>query len=306
MKKFALLNWQMAALSLLLTLATPAVTLAETVLERVERTGVLTAGARTDAIPFSFQNENGEFVGYSVDILNLIRENLEAKLGKPIRLELVEINTDNRFEQVSSGAIDIECSSTSFSWQREQLIDFSITYFITGTQLLTSSRSGLGSVTSLTGKRIGVIPETTNEQTMQMLSGFTLVRVANREEGLQALERGDIDAFASDGIILFGLKQQATNPDRWEVVPKGGFYSSEPYACMIPEDNSEWRDLVNFTLVQYMQGLVDNDVRASNIYDRWFGPQGVVTYPRQFVIRYFELMLDTLERIPQEENPLSR
>lgn len=75
-------------LSLLLTTFTPAVAKAETVMEKIARTGVMTAGTSKDAIPFAYTNNQGKLVGYSVDMLNLIKEQLEKELGRKIKLQL--------------------------------------------------------------------------------------------------------------------------------------------------------------------------------------------------------------------------
>ncbi len=60
---------------LLLGVATPA--LAETVLEKIKRTGILTAGARGTNIPFAYINEKNEWIGFSIDLLEAIRARLE-------------------------------------------------------------------------------------------------------------------------------------------------------------------------------------------------------------------------------------
>ncbi|WP_256444138.1 transporter substrate-binding domain-containing protein [Synechocystis sp. PCC 6803] len=56
---------------------------AETVLERVARTGELRAGTRTDAVPFGFEMANGEMEGYGVDLMALIALKLAVR---PLRL----------------------------------------------------------------------------------------------------------------------------------------------------------------------------------------------------------------------------
>ena len=45
--------------------AVTAPALAETVLERINRTGVFVAGARATSIPFSFINEKNPWIGFS-------------------------------------------------------------------------------------------------------------------------------------------------------------------------------------------------------------------------------------------------
>ena len=52
---------------------------AETVLEKIVRTGELKAGSRADAVPFSYTNAQGKLEGYSVDLLSLIHKKLEEK-----------------------------------------------------------------------------------------------------------------------------------------------------------------------------------------------------------------------------------
>jgi polar amino acid transport system substrate-binding protein len=63
-----------ATITLLTAIAMPTMALAETVMEKVARTGVLTAGTRSSAIPLAYTNNGEEWVGLSVDLLLLIRE----------------------------------------------------------------------------------------------------------------------------------------------------------------------------------------------------------------------------------------
>ncbi|MGZ8894325.1 MAG: amino acid ABC transporter substrate-binding protein, partial [Candidatus Aminicenantales bacterium] len=46
---------------------------AETVLEKISRTRVLTAGTRGSSIPFAFINEKNEWIGFSIDLLEAMQ-----------------------------------------------------------------------------------------------------------------------------------------------------------------------------------------------------------------------------------------
>ncbi|ACK71279.1 extracellular solute-binding protein family 3 [Gloeothece citriformis PCC 7424] len=292
-KQFAI-----TAITLLLTVTSQAPSWAGRVLDRIRQTGVITAGARTDAIPFGYKNEKGEWVGYSLDILELIRQETEKQLGKPIKLQLVEVTPENRFTKIKDQSIDIECGSTTVTWAREKEVDFSVSYFASGTKLLVKKGSQLETVESLAGMRIGVIPNTTNEKAIKFQQpAAQLVTVKDRLEGLQKLEKGEIDGFASDGIILEGLKQTASNSNALEIVPEYP-YMYESYACVIPQDESQWRDLVNYSLIQYMGGIVSDQQSAVSIYERWFGFNGKVPYSRENINSYFQGIIDTYEWIP--------
>lgn len=268
------------------------------VLQRVEQTGVIRAGARKDAIPFGFVSAQGKWQGYSIDILELIRAEAERKLQRPIRLELVEVTPETRFQKLKDGSLDIECGTSTFTWDREKLVDFTLRYFANGTQLLTRRDSGLGSIPSLGGKRIGIVPGTTNAAVIKALQpAADFIEVGDRLEGFRKLEAGQLDAFASDGITLEGLRRQAAKPQLWSVVPDAP-YVIEGYACSVPEDESQWRDLVNRSLAQFMQGVVTGDPGAIALIDRWFGPKGLAPYPRDQISDYFQSTLSTLEWLP--------
>ena len=282
--------------------ALPTAAWAESVLEKIERTGVLTAGARTDAIPFAYQDDSGEYVGYSMELLNLVKRQLEIRLDREITLQVEPVTANNRFDQLRAGEIDIECGSTTLTWQREMFVDFSIPYFLSGTQLLAPTGSNLGSLESLKGKRIGVIPNTTTEQVMSLALEVTLVTYADRFAGFEALQQGDIDALASDGVLLAGLRQTAANPNQYELTP-GQPYSNELYACMVAEDNSDWRNLVNFALLDYMKRFLQRDSEAIALYDRWWGQYGVVYYPRLVTAVLFQSVVETFDAELFQQTP---
>src|SRR5262249_40417460 len=134
------------ALASAFLLGTAAPVLAETVLEKIGRTGVLTAGTRGPTIPFAFINEKNEWIGFSIDLLEAIRARLEKKLGKRIRLEKKEATPETRIPLVANRTIDIECSATTYTRGRDEAVDFSITFFFTGSQLLVKKGSGIKSL----------------------------------------------------------------------------------------------------------------------------------------------------------------
>jgi polar amino acid transport system substrate-binding protein len=288
----------LVVLTLLLT-ATPQVpSWAGTVLDRIKQTGAIVAGTRKDSIPFAYINEQGKWVGYSLDILEWIRRDTEKKLGKPIKLKLVEVTAQERFSKIKDRQIDIECSSSTFTWERQKQVDFSVSYFASGTQLLAKKDSGLGSIETLFGKKIGVLSKTTNEAAIKSQQPEAqLVIVKDHLDGLKKLQNGEIDGFAGDGILLEGLRRTTTNPKDWEIVPEYP-YVYESYACMLPQDESEWRSLVNRSLIKFMEGVISDQPQAVEIFERWFGKEGVTPYSREQVNDYFQGIVNSYEWIP--------
>jgi polar amino acid transport system substrate-binding protein len=292
---------QILSLSMLLILTGQTATWAGQVLDRIKQTGVIKAGYRQDTVPFSYVDRQGKVVGYSLDILELIRQETEKKLGKPIKLELVEITPANRFEKIQDRSLDLECGSTTITWEREQFVDFSVSYFASGTQMIVNKGSGLANLSSLAGAKIAVIPNTTNEQAMKNFArGANLIPVKSEEQGWEKLQKGEIDGFAGDGILLQGLRLTVTNPENYEIVPEFP-YMIESYACTLPQDESQWRDLVNYSIVKFMQGVVTDSPSVVDIYERWFGVNGATPYPRETMADYFQGIVNGFEWIPLEE-----
>ncbi len=287
------------ALTLVLTATSQTPSWAGEILEKIKQTGVITAGTRKDAIPFAYVNQEGKWVGYSLDVLDIIRKDVEQKLGKPIKLKLVEVTPQNRFDKIRNKEIDIECASSTFTWERDEIVDFTVSYFASGTKILRKKGSNLGSIDSLAGRRIGVIPTTTNEQAIKLQQpAAQIIPIKDRHEGLAKLKKGQIDAIAGDGIVLQGLRLENDNGDRFEVVPEFP-YVYEAYACMVPEDESRWRGMVNYSLVKFMEGIISDQPQQVAIYEKWFGEDtGVTPYSREAINDYFQGIVDGYEWIP--------
>ncbi len=293
--------WQKISVSLtatVLAVTFPLGAWAETVLEKINRTGVITAGTRQDAAPFAFE-QNGKFVGFSVELLELIRTRTEQELKKPIRLELVPVTTANRIPMVEQRQVDIECGATSRTWNRAKFVDFSVPFFLAGTQLLVGNNSSAQGPASLAGKKVGVIRGTTNEGALQNLQPpVTIVYVSNRLEGAEAVKAGKIDAFASDGVLLEGSLKQQNALSNFRIVPKTPI-QSEAYACMVPQNQSDWRNLVDISLLQFMEGVVAEQPTAVSLYNRWFGPTGFIDYPKELNIQFYKGILTSQDRAPR-------
>ena len=277
-------RWAAVWLASVLLLGVAAPVLAETVVEKISRTGVLTAGTRGNNIPFAFINEKNDWIGFSIDLLEAIRARLEKKLAKRIRLEKKEITPATRMALVANRTLDVECGSTTYTRGRDETVDFSINFFFTGSQLLVKKGSGIKSVADVAGKRVGAAQGTTNEKALRASQPKAdVVTFQDHPAAFLALEQGRIVAYVTDGILLAGLAAKARNPKDYEVV--GDFFSKDPYSCMVPENDSKWRDFVNHTFME----LIDNG-KYFELYDKWFGERGVVHYPMSDKVRNYMIM----------------
>ena len=131
---------------------------------------------------------------------------------------------------------------------------------------------------------MGAAKGTTNEKALLASQPKAdLVTFQDHAAGFLALDQGRIVAYVTDGILLAGLAAKVRNPKDYAVV--GDFLSKDPYSCVVPENDSKWRDFVNHTLME----LIDKG-KYFELYDKWFGERGVVPYPMTQQVRNYMIM----------------
>jgi len=75
--------------------------------------------------------------GYGVELMRLVQRRLAQELGKPITINFTEATTNNRFQQVEQGQVDLSCNAATITEERLEKVNFSTPYFMTGAQFLT-------------------------------------------------------------------------------------------------------------------------------------------------------------------------
>jgi polar amino acid transport system substrate-binding protein len=288
---------------ILLVLLPSQAAIAHSVLEKVVKTGVLTAGTSKDAFPFAYAEKQGRLTGYSVDILGLIKNQVEKEVKRPVKLELVALAPNERIPKLRLGEVDIVCDAASFTWERDLDVDFTVSYGTTGTRLLAQKGKRSWDLVSLAGRKIGALAQTTNEQSIrQAQPKAKIVLLKDRAEGYKLLRERAIDAFADDEFLLDAWLQKTANTQNFEVV--GPPFSKEGIACMVPENNSTFLDGANYSLVRFMQGFLQGKMPYVQIFDRWFGPQSKTPLTndlRELVMDNMRQVLDAKQELPDSD-----
>ena len=260
-------------------LAPPAHAAADGVLAKIESEGVIRAGTRASAPPFARKLETGGFEGFSVDLLELIRASAEEKVGRPVALELHEVTPGDRLQRVAAGELDIVCGITTPTWDREVLVDFSVPFFRDGTRILIYRDTATGGV-DLGTLDIGVVEGTTTVTIVQdQLPTANLHLFPNMKDAMFALAAGEVSGVANIGITLLGLAAKAEPRRSVVLLPRTFALAMETLACVLPQDDSPWRDTVNRVLIDMFSGVKDSNSRYDAIYERWFGRDSEIFYP---------------------------
>ncbi len=97
-------------------------------LDRIRDSGTFRIGFRADAKPYSYLDEQGQPAGYIVDLCLEVA----AALGPNVNTQFVRVASDQRFEAVRDGRVDILCDPSSVTMQRREMVDFSLPTFLDG------------------------------------------------------------------------------------------------------------------------------------------------------------------------------
>jgi ABC-type amino acid transport substrate-binding protein len=182
----------------------------------------------------------------------------------------VPVSPADRVSKLVKGAIDLECGSTTITFGRMEQVAFSHMVFVDGGSLLATVDSGVGAVKDLSGKRVGVIANTTTERALTSALAAAsikaqMITIADHNEGLQGLEAGRLDVYASDHLLLAGLLGVAKNPGRLRLSSE--MFSYEPYGLMMRRGDNAFQAQVNRAL-----SAIYRSRRIVPIYERWIGP----------------------------------
>lgn len=208
-----------------------------------------------------------------MDLCRRIAAAIQQGLGlSNLPARWIRVTPEDRFSLLAGGTIDIECGSTTNTLSRQQLVDFTHTTFVDGAGLLVTAASGIKGVADLGRRGVAVIAGTTTEQALadalkKCNVSARVINVLDHGEARAAMERGFVEAYASDRIVLMGLLSEAK--DRSKLQLTDDYLSHEHYALMVRRGDAAFHLAANRVLSSlYRSGEI------VSIYKKWFGAMG--------------------------------
>ena len=240
-------------------------------LKRIQDKGTVTIGHRETSVPFSYIGDSNEPIGYSIDICMKIVDAIKTQLdNQNIKVKFVPVTGQTRIPLIANGTIDLECGSTTNNLTRQKQVEYLSTTFITGTKIASKKSAGVTEIESLEGKIIGLSSGTTNEKAIKAIieeKGLNIktVPVKDHSQGWLSLETDRIDAYGSDDVLLYGLISKSKDPSQFQVT--GRFLSFDPYAIMVPRNDSTFERLGRVVMSDLMRSG-----EMEELYKKWFVP----------------------------------
>ncbi|WP_213959008.1 transporter substrate-binding domain-containing protein [Variovorax sp. dw_954] len=238
-------------------------------LAKISAANKISLAYRESSVPFSYLNGPEKPIGFSVDIANAVAAEVKKKLNKPnLEVGLMAVTSQNRIPLITNGTIDLECGSTTNNTARAKDVSFAINHFYTGTRLLVKKTAGVKDYADLKGKKVAITAGTTNMQVVRKYNeekklDIDIISAKDHADALLLVESDRATAFAMDDILLFGLKSNSKSAADLEVV--GESLQVEPYACMLPKDDPQFKALVDGVITGMMKSG-----EFARLYDKWF------------------------------------
>ena len=243
-------------------------------LERIAETGEFRIGFVPDAPPMSFLDQNGNAVGYSIDLCRQIASSIRDELGlEKIDLTFTPlVSMEERLSAVEEGRVDIECGATTVTLSRRERVDFTLMTFITGGAVLSRTARPIDTMDDIEKKRIAVISGTTTEDALRdfmQVNEITmkLEMIQTHDEGMELLRERRVDGYASDRAMLVGQVFRSADGNDYALTKS--VFSFEPYSMMIRRGDTAFRLAADRALASLYR-----TARIRRLYHNWFGRYG--------------------------------
>jgi glutamate/aspartate transport system substrate-binding protein len=239
-------------------------------LQKIKDSGTITIGYRETSMPFSYIDDSQKPIGFALDICYKIVDEVKATLKlDTLKIELTPVSSQTRIPLIGNGTIDIECASTTNNLEREKLVAFTHTYFLTANRFVAKTSSGLKTIDDLKGKTVASTSGTSNikelfEANTSRHLGMTILTSKDTAEGFLLVETDRADAYVMDDILLAGLVASSKTPPAYAISTEE-FAVPEPYGIMLRRDDPAFKAVVDRATTK----LYTSPEMAA-LYAKWF------------------------------------
>ncbi len=216
-------------------------------------------GTNAEYPPFEEIDENGEFVGFDIDLMNA----LAADGG--FEIEWINTRWEGIFFALGEGEFDAVISAATIRSDRERIVDFTIPYFVASQSIAVQvdMAEDVATPDDLAGLTVGVQNGTTGDFFASEIEGVEVERFDEVTLAFAALGQGSVDAVIADTPAAAAII--ANQPDL-NVTIVGEPLTEEFYGIAVNPEMPELLDALNTSL-----GNVFADGTYAEIYEAHFG-----------------------------------
>lgn len=216
--------------------------------KNTDNSGKFTVGFDAEFPPYGYKDDNGEYVGFDLDLAQAVCDKNGWTLVKQ------PIDWDSKDMELNSGTID--CIWNGFTMTgREKDYTWSSAYIDNSQVVIVKSDTQINNLSDLAGKVVAVqsdssalaafTGEDASESNIQLAKSFSsLQQVGDYNSAFMNLESGSVDAICMDiGVAGYELKARGNS---FRMLSE--HVSSEEYGIGFKKGNTKLRDQVQETL----------------------------------------------------------
>jgi polar amino acid transport system substrate-binding protein len=231
-------------------------------LAEIKQKGELVCGVLGTDEPLSFVDPTTrKIIGYDVDLCGVVA----GQIG--VTPTIRQIAVAARIPELLQGRVDILAASLTHTREREAVIDFSLTTFVTGQKVMVRRDSGITALAQLAGKKVVTVKGGTQEP--NILKAVPRVQVVTFETSpaaLVALEQRKAAGFVNDEMsLLDAYSKLGPVQQDYLILPES--ISTEPLALGLRKNEPALKEAVNRALRE-----LEASGRAEKLFLKWFGP----------------------------------
>ena len=227
-------------------------------LQKVLDAGKFVLGLDTEFPPMGFVDENGEIVGFDIDMAKEVC----SRLG--VQLVLQGINWDEKEKILDRGDIDCIWNGLSVTPARQEALCLSEPYMKNEMIGVVRKESGFLSIKDLKGAKIGVQHGSSAYEALQKqdIGKIRIMPYDNVVTIIEELAKESIDAALIDSVVAYYYMYSM--PGSYYILPET--FNEEEYAIGFRKNDLKLRDRIQ-EIISEMKA----DGTLADISKKWFG-----------------------------------
>jgi len=227
-------------------------------LEKMRAANKAVVGTSADYPPFEYIDEEGNFAGFDIELM----EEIVKRMG--LKLEWQDMPFDSLITAVQEGKIDMAISTFNYTEERAKLVDFSDPYYVTQDAfIVTSSFTGdFTKAEDAANFKVGVQSGTVQDEWITeeligtgLMSEANLSRYERVDQAALDLKAGRIEILLADDVPAIALTNQF---DDFKIILKDMLYTG-PLNIVLPKGSTELQTEVNRIIAELQaEGFVDD------------------------------------------------
>ncbi len=232
-----------------------------TSLDDIKAKGELVIGLDDTFAPMGFRDENGDLVGFDIDLATAVCEGLGVKpVFQPIDWDAKEL-------ELSTGKIDCIWNGMSITPEREQSMSLSNAYLNNKIIIMTNKGVTIATKDDLANYNLGTQADSSALEVVKGDPIYDLIKdklteYKTYDQVIMDMQAGRIDAMIVDEVL--GQYKNTQLGNVFEVASVD--FGEDLYAIGLRKSDTELTDAINAA----MKTCIDNGT-AAEISTKWFG-----------------------------------